>query len=1155
MGILTNAILLSDRQFWRSKSVFLFNYGLGFFRILLRLTRCCISSQLKIPAATDAATVMPTLWSVQDLSHRPGRCALAAIVAVILGAVPLRSLAAEAPLPPQTATAQVETITDLSQVWSIPDKLKSVAQPLRIEGRVDVYDPVWRIFWLASNGTGVYLQLTDNPPLMRVGQRVLIEGSLVPSKGLDASTVTVKVLKDYEPVAPLDIKGRINDMSRLGGRIVSLVGYVDRQHLIDDDHVRLELVVEGRPVIGWIKPDNPSVVPNWQGHFVRLTGLYTSRFDPTGTDSTIELWVSRQCDLTVLGSLADDPGFRLPVTPINTIPQIPVGEQVHIRGRIQINSTGDSLIVRDATGQVPLYSAQRQRFAYDAEVEAVGRVEISGAQWDLRAALCRRLESPLSEQKKSVGETLLESVDQIRLLTSEEAARGQPVKITGTVTWMSSNADFFFLQDISGGIRVRFRRDQMDPPRLLQYMAIDGVTYENGIVPAVDLKSYRTLGSMGLPPDKVVTFDQAITGKEDGDWVQMRGFLERAESTGDQRRIYVATASGEFVGLLDSPVNFSAPPGSLIRVRGVCGTVADATGRINGLTLRVPFLHSITTDEDAPVNFYDLPLRPIKSLRELSLVRDFMRVRVSGVVLRVVRGVLVCIEDGQAGLLLLSSETQPLAVGDSIEAVGILGREGVRTVLREAVYRKMSSGASPAPLQLSDPPHFIAALDGRLVSVRGALVDVLDEPARTRMTLQSGNTLFEAVLDHQEGANGPAGVARGAVLNIEGIYHAEFDDARQLRGFRLRLRSWNDVAVVQGVRFWTVQRALAVAALLGLAVLLGVVWVVALRRQVRRQTEQILGQMERQARLEAEVHRSARLESLGVLAGGIAHDFNNLLTVVIGNLSLAMLDAKIAESAAGFLREIERAAYRARDLTQQLLTFARGGDPVRATVALPELVRQAAGSVLHGSSVTCDYEVAPGLWNGDADKDQIAQVVENLVLNAVEAMPNGGSMRISLKNEEIASGAHSSLAAGRYVRVAVMDTGRGIQPEILPRIFDPYFSTKEVGGGLGLATVYSIIKKHGGRIEVESTPGHGASFTFWLPAGDPVTEEAAPPVAEATSAGILPKEARVLLMDDEDGVRRLGAILLARMGAKPTTVRRRSGNSKRPGLPGSRSTW
>jgi signal transduction histidine kinase len=670
---------------------------------------------------------------------------------------------------------------------------------------------------------------------------------------------------------------------------------------------------------------------------------------------------------------------------------------------------------------------------------------------------------------------------------------------------------------------------------LVQFLAVEGATYNGGFVPAVDLKRYWSLDSVDPPPARPVTFDQAITGREDGQWIEMRGFLERTESYGDSRRIYVATAMGEFVGLLDSPVNVRATKGSLISVRGVCETVADGT-RITVLRLLVPFLHNITVEEDAPANFFDLPLRPIKSLGELSLARDLTRVRVSGVVLYTVPGRLIYLQDDQAGLLLLSSATEPLSVGDSIEAVGILGQEGVRTVLREAVYHKLASGAGPTPQRLSDPSHFAAALDGRLVGVRGTLIDILRQPQQTRLTFQNGNTMFEAVFDHSRDTSAPAGVSLGAVLEATGVYRADFDDARQLRGFRLQLRSWGDVAVVRGARLWTVQRALVVAAVLGIAALLGVMWGATLRRRVRQQTEQIHEQMEQQVRLEAEVQHAARLESLGVLAGGIAHDFNNLLTVVIGNLSLAMLDAKVAESAGRFLREIEQAAFRARDLTQQLLTFAKGGNPVRKTVALPEIVREAAESLLHGSSVRCDYEMGPGLWSANVDRDQVAQTIQNLVLNAVEAMPGGGVIRISLTNEEIASGAHASLAAGRYLRVAVADSGEGIKPEILPRVFDPYFSTKKVGGGLGLATVYSIVKRHGGRIEVESTPGRGATFTLWLPAGETVTPTPPPSVPATIPADVPPRSARVLLMDDEEGVRRLGAALLLRMGLRVDTV-------------------
>ena len=318
--------------------------------------------------------------------------------------------------------------------------------------------------------------------------------------------------------------------------------------------------------------------------------------------------------------------------------------------------------------------------------------------------------------------------------------------------------------------------------------------------------------------------------------------------------------------------------------------------------------------------------------------------------------------------------------------------------------------------------------------------------------------------------------------------------------------------------------------------MLSLAWITALRRRVRQQTGQIRRQLEHQARLEAEVQRAARLESLGVLAGGIAHDFNNLLTIIMGNLGLAMLNDKVKAAAGDYLREIERGAIRAAALTQQLLTFAKGGDPLRTTVPLPDIVRAAAELVLHGTSARCDYNVVPGLWNANVDKDQITQVVQNIVLNSVQAMPHGGVIRVSLSNDEIAPGVKAGLAAGRYVRLVIADSGEGIRPDILPRIFDPYFSTKKTGGGLGLATVYSIVKKHHGHIEVDSTPGQGTTFTLWLPAADTAPPEPPPPAPAPVAAAAPVRTARVLLMDDEESIRWLGATLLQRMGLEVTVV-------------------
>jgi signal transduction histidine kinase/ActR/RegA family two-component response regulator len=358
-----------------------------------------------------------------------------------------------------------------------------------------------------------------------------------------------------------------------------------------------------------------------------------------------------------------------------------------------------------------------------------------------------------------------------------------------------------------------------------------------------------------------------------------------------------------------------------------------------------------------------------------------------------------------------------------------------------------------------------------------------------------------------------------------------YDDARQTRGFALQLRTPADLVVFQRPRLWTLQRALAVCAVLGGAVLLGVAWITALRRRVHQQTRQLREQMERQSRLEAEVQHAARLESLGALAGGIAHDFNNLLTIILGNLGLALLDGKLSESTRRCLHEIERGTARARALTRQLLTFAKGGEPLRAPIALPEIVRLTADRARQGSAVRGTYQFAPDLWLAYADKDQIAQVVHNLVGNALEAMPAGGDLRLELANDDVAEGAHRALRPGRYVRLAVTDSGEGIRPEVLPRIFDPYFSTRKAGSGLGLATVYSIVKRHEGSVEVESTPGAGATFTVRLPAADGAAPEPEP-VPEVQLPLVPParKTARVLLLEDEPSIQQVLAEVLGRMG-------------------------
>lgn len=272
--------------------------------------------------------------------------------------------------------------------------------------------------------------------------------------------------------------------------------------------------------------------------------------------------------------------------------------------------------------------------------------------------------------------------------------------------------------------------------------------------------------------------------------------------------------------------------------------------------------------------------------------------------------------------------------------------------------------------------------------------------------------------------------------------------------------------------------------------------------------------------------RAAKRESLELLAGGVAHDFNNLLTALMGNLSLARMDTALTDTVQEWLEEAEKAAGRARDLTHQLLTFAKGGDPVRRLVDLGVYLREAAQFARQGSRVRCEFALPDDLWPAEVDAGQIGQVVHNLVLNAVQAMAGaGGVVTVTARNVPGSNARRLGLGSGHFVVVSVSDEGPGIQPEEMLRIFQPYFTTKREGTGLGLATSQAIARRHSGALRVESQLGKGATFLLYLPAkpGSSVEKE-----MDAASVPVM--SGRLLFMDDETSIRQLAPNLLRRLG-------------------------
>ena len=277
--------------------------------------------------------------------------------------------------------------------------------------------------------------------------------------------------------------------------------------------------------------------------------------------------------------------------------------------------------------------------------------------------------------------------------------------------------------------------------------------------------------------------------------------------------------------------------------------------------------------------------------------------------------------------------------------------------------------------------------------------------------------------------------------------------------------------------------------------------------------------------LQAHISQVQKLDSIGILAGGIAHDFNNLLASILGNIELALVDSA-SEDIPRILKEAKRASLRAKSLTQQLLTFSKGGDPIKNEASIRHIIEDTASFILRGSNIKCDYTIQEGLYNVEVDSGQISQVIQNIVINAKEAMPKGGRIDISCQNYSNDHSQVISLPRGEYVKISIKDNGIGIPDDCFEKIFDPYFSTKEHGSGLGLALSYAIIGKHGGQIFVESTPGEGATFTFYLPAVHPKEQnERKLPESKNGKA-----QYSILVMDDEEALRKIVKNMLSRFG-------------------------
>lgn len=1032
----------------------------------------------------------------------------------------------------QLSTAEATPlVTSIAQFWNTPPEQKIKGVDYDLICSVSFYDQVWKNLWVQDETGAAYAHIGSKTLPIQAGQRIRVTGTSAGSTDLSFEGVTISVL-GKETLKPLPITDTIDDPDRYTNHFVSIDAIVDKQENFRVGRQHLFLAIEGRLAYAWLlfPPETPP--PSYKDCRVRISGVYSGKRLPNGRLATLDILVSSPSQITILGSLKDDPRFRSKPTPIGELDRQPNDRVVLIRGKVLSQDPGHSLTLRDETGQITLISAQTTPCPVGSTVEAIGYPYISGISWKLNESVYRRSLSPETLQQEETVKTLRLAA-QLSEISPEQAASGLPVFLSGVVTWSHPDSPFFFIQDSTGGACIYRGSDtsKLRPPG--RSVEISGITALGDFGPVVTSSKVQVTGDLVIPEASSISLEHAMGGSSEAQWVEMRGFLREIHREAQWTRLEIATAAGDFNALIPATAYVPELKGSVIRVHGVCNAETNTRRQIKGIRLWVPGPENIQIEQEAPQDLFSTPSRSLASIGQFGApIAANRRVKLSGIVLQHTPGHSFYLYDQGDSLLVHSLSTLIFNPGDQVDAVGFLSRQGNRVVLREATCRKTGTSLAPEPVELLSKNTADENQDGHLVSLGATLAQSTNLGTQTRLILSHSDTFFEAIIASDELKTLSEPLKPSSKLQLTGVYEIKFNELGKPAGFQLLLRKAEDIRILASPSWLTRERIAALAGALLLGIFLFITWVFSLRRRVNLQTELIRTQVQRESQLQGELQRASKLESLGLLAGGIAHDFNNLLTIIMGNLSLSSSEEGLSEETRESLSDATNAVVRARDLTQQLLTFAKGGAPIRSAIVLSDIVREVALFSTRGSPIACHFVVPNQLPPANVDKGQISQVVQNIVINAVQAMGEQGQLTISLQEEKIINQFGPILPSGQYIHLSIQDTGPGISPENLQKIFDPYFTTKKTGVGIGLATVHSIIRKHLGHISVESQLGKGTCFNIWLPVASPeaVAEQHNP------SASLPALKGHVLLMDDEVQVLRLASTMLKRMGVTCTAV-------------------
>ena len=1017
------------------------------------------------------------------------------------------------------------------------------------KGTVAFFNPDSERLWLVDPEGAILVYPDTSTPDLRSGQRVRIQG-ITRYAASRAVVVAPKITVQGEGVFPVPTPASIPDIlsGHYADRWIEVRGVV--RSFLQTKFVEIKIHSNGRNLTVYC-PRQFASERNLIDCEVQIKGVAANLYDVMGRLNGALLHSPGESMLEIINEGSSMSPVGPPLSLIGAVLAQPIesgSHRVYVVGNVVSQKLGASLVIKDALNEITAYSFGRLVVKPGDRVHVRGfpvlresAMVLDDAVYETDTAKSGTFglpsDAPSALNGKLGSGTVFRAIQEIRSL-GRAASNNYPVEVKAVVTHYNRSTLDLFVQDATAGIYV-YNTGEGFSVASGDAVTIRGVTDPGGFAPVIMATNIVKTGVAALPSPHRYTLNELLTGEYDSQWITISPTLRKFSLEKGILRIEASTRDGPLELWVANYQPSFVPNewrGLRARITGACASIFNPDRELVGIRVHVPspsHLELVSVPGDAVLK----PIRELFAFDVAGRRLDYARVR--GVVTYVGPESLY-LQDRDSGLCVLAAKSREYRVGETLEAAGFPVMSDKRGLLEDAILsRAPSPMEQPVPKRLSveqaaqggtldfnavaAATNNIGKIDGRLIQLDHIrLVEVFDSENETTVTFNSerggGKRYHASLFSTQTVAK--ADFIRGSKIRLTGVCIIEANAFNE-PNIQLLLRSPADIEVSETPVGLAKEVSLKALLLLAAIVLTPATWVLALRRRVRHQTERIRRELEQKAALQERLRQAQKMEAVGQLAGGIAHDFNNMLTVISGHCILQLDEPALSADTKESLLEIQSAASRAGSLTRQLLTYSRRQQLEIKNISLNRLVEDMAKmlSRLLGEAIELRLELAhEELWIC-ADEGMIQQIVMNLTVNARDAMPDGGQLRIKTESMNFDSASvrdGMELNPGRHVVLTVTDTGCGMDAATQDKIFEPFFTTKDIGKGtgLGLATVNSVVRQHAGRVEVISSPGNGSSFRIVIPAAK---SPAAVPIL-SNLAVKNPGAGLILVVEDEKGV-------------------------------------